>query len=197
MVDQTNVARVAGGVASSPITINHYGESFYSFLLSVKRASGVSDTIPIKVSKYLVEDLSLGDKIALQGQIRTYRKLVGGKSHLIIIFLATDVMQYEADLNSINVTGFICTNPKHRVTPLGREITDLILAVQSSQDRADYIPCIVWDKKSQFAAGLKTGTRVKISGRLQSRRYTKTLPDGSVEEKTAYELSVGTILELK
>lgn len=106
-------------------------------------------------------------------------------------------MKYEKDVNLMDFTGFLCTTPHHRTTPLGRDICDMIVAVKNSQGKSDYIPCIVWDKKSKYAASLKVGTKLKLTGRLQSRSYTKTFSDGTSEERTAYELSVGNISEEK
>lgn len=193
----TNQARVAGTVASIPITSNCCGETFYSFILQIKRSSGILDTLPVKASKCIIENIKIGDQIALEGQIRTYQKFAEGRNHLIIVFLAQEVMKYEKDINTVDITGFICTNPHYRTTPLGRDICDIMLAVKNSQSKSDYIPCIVWDRKSKYAAGLSVGTKLRLTGRFQSRSYTKMLADGSSEERTAYELSVGTIQEEK
>lgn len=192
-----NLARVAGTVATQPTLTNRCGESFYSFTLSIKRLSGVVDTLPVRIHEYLVEHISKGDQIALEGQIRTYQKFAEGKNHLMIIFLATEVLRYEKDINLINLTGYLCVNPRYRVTPLGREICDLMLAVKNSQDKSDYIPCVIWDRRSKVASDFTVGTKLKVVGRMQSRLYTKTLSDGSTKEKIAYELSVSSIVKEK
>lgn len=195
--NQSNQATVAGTVASTPLISNCCGETFYSFILQIKRSSGIVDTLPVRASTYIVENINLGDQISLEGQIKTHQKFAGGRNHLIIIFLACEVRKYEKDINIVDLTGFLCTTPHHRITPLGRDICDLMVAVKNSQGRSDYIPCIVWDKRSKYAANLKVGTKLKLTGRFQSRSYTKVLSDGSSEERTAYELSVGTISEEK
>lgn len=194
-VSSTNTAKVAGTVSSAPTISSCCGESFYSFKLQVKRSSGIIDTLPIKAPKCIIESLELGDRIALEGQVRTYQRFADGRNHLVIIFLAQEVVKYEEDLNLVDLTGFLCTHPHYRTTPLGRNICDMIIAVKNSQGKSDYLPCVVWDGKSKYAAKLKVGTKLKLIGRLQSRSYTKVLEDGSSEQRTAYEISVGNILE--
>lgn len=191
--EQTNVARVAGTIATRPTTFDCCGETFYSFTLNVKRSSGNIDAVPVNISKYLLGDAKVGDSVAFTGQIRTYQKFIDGKNRLIITFFALSVDEYAEDINDVELIGFFCKEPQHRITPLGRDICDVMLAVNRSRGKSDYIPCIVWGRTSRHIATLEIGSEVRAIGRLQSRQYVKTDADGNQTERTAYEVSINRI----
>lgn len=191
--DQPNRGVVAGTIASTPTTFTCRGEIFNTFKLDILRSSGTTDTLVVTASQYLLKEAAIGDHVAFEGQIRTYQKIVGDKSHLQIAFFATDRVLYETDQNEMDLVGFVCKPPQHRFTPLGREICDLMIAVNRSKGKSDYIPCVVWGRLSKFASELSVGDKVHLTGRLQSRTYKKSLPDGTVEKRVAYELSVKTL----
>lgn len=186
------------GTVRSGFTFSHeiYGESFYSFIMEVARLSNSSDMIPMLVSERLmnVQESMEGQLIAVQGQFRSYNKHSGGKSRL---FLSVFVREWEkADLedprnpNSIYLDGYICKKPMYRTTPLGREITDLLVAVNRPYNKSDYIPAIAWGRNAKFAQHLEIGQNIKIYGRIQSRNYQKKLNETETDVKTAYEVSI-------
>lgn len=194
---KNNVAELIGTVRSG-FTFSHeiYGESFYSFIMEVARLSNSSDMIPMLVSERLmnVQESMEGQLIAVQGQFRSYNKHSGGKSRLL---LSVFVREWEkADLedprnpNSIYLDGYICKKPMYRTTPLGREITDLLVAVNRPYNKSDYIPAIAWGRNAKFAQHLEIGQNIKIYGRIQSRNYQKKLNETETDVKTAYEVSI-------
>lgn len=191
--EQTNVAKAAGTIVTKPTSFDCCGEEFYAFTLSVKRTSGAEDLLPVNISKYLLGDISVGDQIALQGQIRTYQKFIDGKNRLVITFFGLSTEEYTEDINEVEITGFFCKEPQFRITPLGRDICDIMLAVNRSRGKSDYIPCIVWGRTSRHIATLEIGSEVRAIGRLQSRQYVKTDADGNQTERTAYEVSINRI----
>ncbi|MBQ8002195.1 MAG: single-stranded DNA-binding protein [Clostridia bacterium] len=175
-------------------------EDFYTFKLNVSRLSGVVDTLPVTVSKKLLENtrISDGDEISLTGQLRSYNKYQENKTKLILTAFAKSIEQSEdedANPNNVLLNGFVCKAPTYRKTPFGREITDVIIAVNRAFNRSDYIPTICWGKNAVLCRDLPVGTNVLIKGRLQSREYTKRLGE-DFEIRTAYEVSVGEIEEI-
>ena len=185
-----------------------YGESFYIFDLEVSRLSGNSDIIPITISERLIieKELEVGDKVAIEGQFRSYNSYENEKNRLILTVFAKDVTELEEDeqeeneiskkdtiTNEVVLIGYICKKPIYRQTPFGREIADLLLAVNRAYNKSDYIPCIAWGRNARFCQNLEVGTRVKIVGRVQSRNYEKKLEDGTVETRVAYEVSIGSL----
>lgn len=195
---ENNRVFLTGKVAESP-TFSHelYGEGFYCFKLEIPRLSEQTDIIPLTVSERLIPDgLSVGDEIAVNGQFRSYNKLVEGKSKLMLTVFAREVSReipVGVNPNSIELNGYICKPPVYRTTPFNREICDLLVAVNRAYDKADYIPCIAWGRNARFVRMVDVGSRVRLSGRIQSRLYNKKLPDESIEERVAYELSVSRI----
>lgn len=203
---ENNKIELCGVIASVP-KLNHknYGENFYGFLLSCSRKSTEKDTLPIIVSDRLVEikDLQVGKKISVKGQVRTFNKHISDdKRKLLIMVFARDIWEIEEESksapefnNNVKLSGYICKPPVYRVTPKGREIADVLIAVNRTYGKADYIPCITWGRNARFAGNLDVGTRIDIEGRLQSREYTKKFDDGTEEIRTAYEISVSRIEE--
>lgn len=190
-MDVPNAAQLAGEIVSPPATFECHDELFYSFDLMSRRASGLTDTLRVNISSFLfTEPPKLGEKVSLLGQVRTYQKIEEAKNHLIIIFFGLEILDYVDDLNEVSLSGFICKEPIHRATPLGREICDLMLAVNRSQRRTDYLPCIGWGRLGKHLAKLKVGSKLQLRGRLQSRLYEKVGEDGSITQKVAYEISI-------
>lgn len=172
-----------------------YGEGFYIFSLESKRLSGSGDILPVTISERLIppEGLAIGTKIGISGQIRSYNNYENKHSHLVLTVFAKEISFDETeDVNEIFLNGFICKKPVYRTTPFGREITDVLLAVNRAYSKSDYIPCIFWGRNAKYAGGIGVGENMRIWGRLQSRIYSKKTEDG-VEERTAYEVSVGRI----
>ena len=185
-----------------------YGERFYIFDLSIPRLSGNADVIPITVSERLITDemLQEGKKLLVKGQFRSYNSYENEKNRLILTVFAKDVTELEEDeqeeneiskkdtiTNEVVLIGYICKKPIYRQTPFGREIADLLLAVNRAYNKSDYIPSIAWGRNARFCQNLEVGTRVKIVGRVQSRNYEKKLEDGTVETRVAYEVSIGSL----
>jgi len=186
-----------------------YGESFYVFNLSIPRLSGNSDIIPITVSERLIKEDTLmeGKKLLVKGQFRSYNSYENEKNRLILTVFAKDIIEVEENneeeenemvkkdtiTNEVVLVGYICKKPIYRQTPFGREISDLLLAVNRAYNKSDYIPCIAWGRNARFCQNLEVGTEVKVVGRVQSRNYEKKHEDGTVETRVAYEVSVGSL----
>ena len=186
-----------------------YGERFYVFNLEIERLSGNADIIPITVSERLVTDemLTQGKNLLVKGQFRSYNSYDNEKNRLILTVFAKDVIEVEEPnqeeenefvkkdmvTNEVVLVGFICKNPIYRQTPFGREIADILLAVNRAYNKSDYIPTIAWGRNARFCQNLEVGTKVRIVGRVQSRMYEKKFEDGSVETRVAYEVSVGSL----
>jgi len=188
------------GKVDSALTYSHelYGEGFYEFFLVVSRLSQQFDRLPVTVSERLMEDmdLSIGTKIALNGQFRSYNKLEGERSKLMLTVFVRDFVQVTGESdnpNIIELTGHLCKPPIYRTTPFNREICDILLAVNRAYNKSDYIPCIAWGRNARFVRGIETGQRLTLSGRIQSREYTKKLSETESETRTAYEMSINKI----
>ena len=181
-----------------------YGESFYIFNLEVPRLSGNSDIIPITISERLIleKELEIGDKVAIEGQFRSYNSYENEKNRLILTVFAKDIKYLSEDdeansnekvTNEVTLIGYICKKPIYRQTPFGREISDILLAVNRAYNKSDYIPAIAWGRNARFCQNIEVGTKVKITGRVQSRNYEKKLADGRTETRTAYEVSISSL----
>lgn len=190
------------GTIKSDLEFNHkvFGEGFYKFIIEVKRLSDSFDEIPVTVSERVFNNLNLkkGDYIQVAGQFRSYNNYNSQGNRLILTVFAQKVTLYDnaqrsKNPNSIILSGYICKTPIFRTTPFGREITDLLLAVNRAYNKSDYIPCIAWGRNAIFSGTLAVGDNVKIWGRIQSREYQKRLPQGEIIVKTAYEVSVSKL----
>ena len=186
-----------------------YGERFYVFNLEIARLSGNADIIPITVSERLITDemLTQGKNLLVKGQFRSYNSYDNEKNRLILTVFAKDVVELEETnqeeenemtkkdmvTNEVVLIGFICKKPIYRQTPFGREIADILLAVNRAYNKSDYIPTIAWGRNARFCQNLEVGTKVKIVGRVQSRMYEKKYEDGTVENRVAYEVSIGSL----
>lgn len=193
-----NKVYLSGMLESEPVFSHElYGEGFYEFTLRVPRLSEQSDIIPITISERLLGEKNLvkGTKISFYGQFRSFNKLVGEKSKLMLTVFVRDFLDEdeEANPNVTELTGYVCKQPMYRTTPFNREICDLLIAVNRAYDKSDYIPCIAWGRNARFVKEMAVGQKLSLSGRIQSREYTKKLPDGSSEIRVAYELSVNKI----
>ena len=171
-----------------------YGEKFYTFELSVSRLSGSEDVIPITISERLFgkDTLTKGNKLLVKGQFRSYNSHENERNRLILTVFAKDIVVVDEDETTINevvLIGHICKAPIYRETPFGREITDLLLAVNRAYNKSDYIPAITWGRTARFCSELEIGTKVKIIGRVQSRQYEKKLENDIIETRVAYEIS--------
>jgi primosomal replication protein N len=197
-----NSASIVGKIVSG-FTFSHevYGEGFFNFNAEVLRLSETSDVLPITISERLLDGnrYEEGSVVHITGQIRSYNNYVeiDRKNKLILTVFARDIEIVDSDLNlnpnEIILNGFICKSPVYRTTPFGREIADLLLAVNRSYNKSDYIPCIAWGRNARFAGRLKVGDNIRIYGRMQSRAYQKKKDDGQILEKTAYEVSISKI----
>lgn len=192
-----NVVTLSGRVVGQPEYSHEvFGEKFYEVTLSVNRLSGMEDLLPVSVSEHLLCDrLREGELVTINGQFRSYNKMAGERSKLMLTVFARDVLPYDetANPNMLELTGYICKPPVYRTTPFNREICDLLIAVNRQYNKSDYIPCIVWGRNARFAGNLAVGERINVVGRAQSRNYQKKLDDDTVVTRTAYEVSVSKI----
>ena len=193
---ESNVAELCG-VVLSELRFSHktYGEIFYTFVLGIERRSGYIDEINIMVSERLIFDNPPreGDFVEIKGQIRTYNEIVDEKNKLNVVVFAKEIYQSENfgyNENYIYLEGFLCKEPLKRTSPLGREICDMMLAVNRMYNKSDYIPCIAWGRNAGYAEKLGVGTKLALEGRIQSREYKKKLDDGTDEMRKAFEVSV-------
>ncbi len=198
--NNNNLAEVCG-IVDDELQFNHeiFGESFYTFTLKIPRLSGTSDKIKVMVSDRLLSDLPLnvGDFVDISGQFRSYNSYENGDNRLILTVFAKDIMLSDSENtknpNSLFLNGYVCKEPVYRTTPFGREITDILLAVNRTYNKSDYIPVIAWGRNARYCKGFHVGDNVKVWGRIQSRDYQKRLSDDEVITKTAYEVSVSKL----
>ena len=200
-VIENNQVSMIGKVVSG-FTFSHevFGEGFYMVELSVKRLSDSSDRIPVMISERLIDVAQdyQGEYIQVEGQFRSYNRHEEKKNRLVLSVFAREVsFVEEADdkvrSNQIFLDGFVCKPTVYRKTPLGREIADMLIAVNRPYGKSDYIPCICWGRNARFASGFEVGSRVQIWGRIQSREYMKRLEGELTERRTAYEVSISKL----
>ena len=219
---ENNCVTLIGKVASDKrLSHETFGEKFYLFDLEVMRLSDIADIIPITVSERLLTnfDLSIGNEIVVDGQFRSYNNYENEKNRLVLTVFAKDIQEYSAVkeleeqkeveddeteesessekksevTNEIVLIGYICKKPIYRQTPFGREIADILLAVNRAYNKSDYIPCIAWGRNARFCQNIEVGTEIKITGRIQSRTYEKKFEDGTSETRVAYEISIASM----
>lgn len=186
------------GIAASNFRFSHavWGENFFIFDLRVPRDSGIDDYIPVTVSERLfdVHKDVVGLSFSVTGQFRSYNSHQQNKSKLVLSLFANELMECEEDgiasINQIELIGFVCKPPIYRKTPLGREIADVLLAVNRPYGKSDYIPCIFWGRNARFAKDLSVGSMCRVLGRIQSRTYQKRIDDEHTEDRIAYEVSI-------
>ncbi len=178
-----------------------YGEKFYVFNLEVIRLSSTVDIIPITISERLLTglDLEIGKKVVVEGQFRSYNNYENERNRLILTVFAKEINEIEGEddkeevTNEVTLVGYVCKKPIYRQTPFGREIADVLLAVNRAYNKSDYIPSIAWGRNARFCQNMEVGTEVKITGRVQSRTYEKKYEDGTTETRVAYEVSIASM----
>ena len=205
--DNNHIVLVGKVTSDKRFSHEIYGEKFYIFDLSVPRLSGNADVIPVTISERLLttQDVFIGAKLQIDGQFRSYNSYDNEKNKLILTVFVKDVQFLEENQeeeeetrrdvvsNEVILDGYICKKPIYRKTPFGREISDILLAVNRAYNKSDYIPCIAWGRNARFCENVAVGTEVRIVGRVQSREYEKKHEDGTVEKKVAYEVSVASL----
>lgn len=197
---ENNQAEVIGTIVSE-LFYSHevYGETFWCFKLSVPRLSEEVDTLVITVSERLTNGICLdvGEKIFVKGQFRSYNNLSSDGNRLLLTIFAKNIENAESSdvetPNYIYLNGYICKPPIFRTTPFGREISDMLLAVNRSYNKSDYIPCITWGRNAKFASSFNVGDNIKVWGRIQSREYQKKIDEDNILTKIAYEVSVSKL----
>lgn len=197
-----NKVYLQGEVATDPIfSHSAFDEDFYTFNLKVARLSGQYDILPINISSHMTgfKDIVLGAHVALNGQFRSHNMLdENNKSRLILSVFCKELCECDENLNPnvVELNGYICKDPIFRVTPFNRQICDVLMAVNRQYNKSDYIPCICWGRNAEYVSSLPVGTKILITGRIQSREYSKTLVGIEVPvKKVAYEVSVSKIIE--
>lgn len=194
---KNNKVFIAGEVVSDP-KFSHqvYDEKFYEFELKVTRLSDSFDIIPVTISEKLLlgNDIKVGSKICGNGQFRSYNKLDEGKSKLLLTVFIREITPYieSENPNYIEITGYVCKEPIFRTTPFKREISDVLLAVNRSYNKSDYLPCIAWGRNARYVKNFNVGDKVMVTGRIQSRDYQKKINDELIT-KTAYEVSLNKV----
>lgn len=199
ILEKNNKVFISGEIVSNA-EFSHevYGEGFYEMNVLVKRLSGQGDVLPVTISERLIsdKDLKIGVTINALGQFRSYNKLVDGKSKLMLTVFIRELLDYPVvkNPNNIVLTGYVCKQPIYRTTPFNREIADMLIAVNRSYNKSDYIPCIAWGRNARFAKNIAVGEKVAISGRIQSREYQKKISETETVTLTAYEVSISKLL---
>lgn len=200
---ENNKVTLSGEIVSN-FEFSHevYGEGFYTAMLASERLSGQKDIIPIMVSDRIVDVRAdrEGQFVRVSGQFRSYNKHENGRRHIELSVFVREFEEWEedgtirpADENELFLDGYICKPPVYRKTPLGREITDILLAVNRQYGKSDYIPCIAWGRNARFTSGLGVGTRLQVEGRIQSREYEKKISETESEARVAYEVSISKL----
>ena len=198
--NSNNIAHLCGTVEDLP-EFSHevFGEKFYTFTLRIVRLSGAFDKIRITISDRLFAgfDIISGKSVRISGQFRSYNSIENGKGKLILSVFAKDIADASADdmknPNYLYLNGFICKPPVYRTTPFGREICDILLAVNRTYNKSDYIPIIAWGRNARYCKGLPVGENLRIWGRIQSRDYQKKISEDEMITKTAFEVSVSKL----
>lgn len=195
-----NKAVIIGSVEDE-LTFNHeiYGEKFYMMTVSVPRLSEINDHIKVMVSERLIGDIDIqtGQNVEITGQFRSYNNYNSENNKLILTLFAKDIEIFDTtkhkNPNSIFLNGFVCKTPVYRTTPFGREITDMLIAVNRTYNKSDYIPVIAWGRNARYCKNLSVGDNIQLWGRIQSRNYQKHLSEEEVITKTAYEISISKL----
>ena len=200
--DENNVVNLRGEL-DNKLEFSHeiFGEKFYNMKIKINRLSDSFDILPMTVSERLLQDIDLDKQnlVNVVGQLRSYNKTLNNKNRLVLTVFVREIKSIDEenkDPNSIFLDGYVCKEPVYRKTPLGREITDLLVAINRPYNKSDYIPSIVWGRNAKFAKNLKVGDRIQLWGRVQSREYEKKIDENNVVKKMAYEVSISKIKKL-
>jgi len=208
-VIDTNIVTIVGKIVTEKeFSHEMFGEGFYTFDLEVPRLSNSVDILPVTISERLIVNLDLekGEYVLIEGQLRSYNRYINDSNRLVLTVFARDIYVPEDEErlnellkkpNEIYIDGYICKDPIYRTTPFGREITDLLIAVNRPYNKSDYIPSIAWGRNARFCDRLKIGDHVRIWGRVQSRSYQKKHSDGEVSNRVAYEVSISKLEYIK
>lgn len=204
-INNNNITLI--GVVEKETEYSHevFGEGYYIFMIKCLRTSGNEDVLPVMISDRLtdIKEIKVGQVVTVLGQIRSFNKHTDNmKSKLILTVFAREFEvltqvseEFNTNINTniVILDAYICKLPIYRCTPKGREIADILVAVNRPYGKSDYIPCIAWGRNARFAGGLEVGEHIQIQGRFQSREYTKKISDSEVETRIAYEVSVSRI----
>ncbi|MBQ8662755.1 MAG: single-stranded DNA-binding protein [Eubacterium sp.] len=200
MFDNNQVFMMGEVVSDFQFSHEVFGEGFYMVEIAVNRLSNYADYIPLMVSERLVDTTQdyTGELVRVVGQFRSYNRHDEKKNRLVLsVFVREwefcEELEEGEKTNQIFLDGYVCKEPVYRKTPLGREIADVLLAVNRSYGKSDYIPCICWGRNARFASGFEVGNHVQILGRIQSREYVKRVNEEETERRIAYEVSVSKI----
>lgn len=204
ILTDTNIVKLVGMLKEEKEYSHEiYGEKFYSIIIEVPRLSESVDVLPITISERLLInlDLEVGNYVIIEGQLRSYNRYIDSSNKLVLTIFAREIyIPNEEELeeairnpNEIYLDGYICKKPIYRVTPFGREIADLLLAVNRAYSKSDYIPSIGWGRNARFCENLIVGDHIKLWGRIQSRQYNKKLSSEEVESRVAYEVSISKL----
>ncbi|ENZ9535649.1 TPA: single-stranded DNA-binding protein [Clostridioides difficile] len=200
--DENNVVNLRGEL-DNKLEFSHeiFGEKFYNMKIKINRLSDSFDILPMTVSERLLQDIDLDKQnlVNVVGQLRSYNKTLNNKNRLVLTVFVREIKSIDEenkDPNSIFLDGYVCKEPVYRKTPLGREITDLLVAINRPYNKSDYIPSIVWGRNAKFAKNLKVGDRIQLWGRVQSREYEKKIDENNMVKKMAYEVSISKIKKL-
>jgi len=195
--ENNNNVLIKGKIVKLP-TYSHtvMGEGFFEMYVEVERLSNETDVLPVTISERLIDDFKLGDKLGIVGQFRSYNKLDGEKSKLMLTIFVKELVDPEAisEINQVCLVGYICKEPIYRTTPFGREICDVLLAVNRAYNKSDYLPCIAWGRNARFVRDLGVGEKLEVQGRIQSRKYQKKVNENSTETRVAYEISLSSVV---
>ena len=195
--ENNNNVLIKGKIAKLP-TYSHtvMGEGFFEMYVEVKRLSDETDILPVTISERLIDGFNIGDEIGISGQFRSYNKLEGEKSKLMLTIFVKELLNPNeiSAVNQICMIGYICKEPIYRTTPFGREICDVLLAVNRAYNKSDYLPCIAWGRNARFVKDLGIGEKLEVQGRIQSRKYQKKISETEVETRIAYEISLSSVV---
>lgn len=204
-LENNSVSLIGKVQSSSEFSHEVYGEGFYIIYIQVPRLSEAYDNIPVMFSERLINPDSIedGQNIQVEGQFRSYNNYNNESGHkLMLTVFAREIEILTEEVinknpNQIHLNGFVCRKPVYRTTPFGREIADILLAVNRAYNKSDYIPCIAWGRNARFAGSFEVGDNIRVWGRIQSRTYQKKLSEDEVEERVAYEISVSKMEVVK
>lgn len=195
--DNNNHVILKGKIQELPVYSHTVmGEGFFEMYLEVERLSDEVDILPVTISERLITDFKIGDEIGIIGQFRSYNKLDQTKSKLMLTIFVKELVDPNeiSEINQIYLVGYICKEPIYRTTPFGREICDVLLAVNRAYNKSDYLPCIAWGRNARFVRDLPVGEKLEVQGRIQSRKYQKRIDDDTVESRVAYEISLSSVM---
>jgi len=195
--ENNNHVLLKGKIKELP-TYSHtvMGEGFFEMFVEVQRLSEEVDVLPVTISERLISDFKVGDEIGIVGQFRSYNKIEESKSKLMLTIFVKELVDPNeiTEINQIYLVGYICKEPIYRTTPFGREICDVLLAVNRAYNKSDYLPCIAWGRNARFVRDLAVGEKLEVQGRIQSRKYQKRIDENTTETKVAYEISLSSVI---